>query len=795
MATTETNAGSMPQEGVSGPSNVSLPSKPKPKNVDIKNGKVVFKQKPISFEKATETMQETVKFREFLESRVEKSEPPLDIIPTEFWPLVAKFVHESDKTATALAKHVHALLIPETDIDSDSEEAEARPQPLTLDAVESCIKSVAQRTNYGVDGQLGRAPPAALCVWRWELASSNIEWLPKASREKAVTRLAERVQMQKELQMIFDAFPLIERNAMLGIKADAPKPKPQPLSTAPSNDAVPISDASNTPQKDKEKAPASGEAENGQDAAAKKAGRPKNPETAAKEQERLERKAAKAEKEKKAKEAQAKSQSMMASFFKTKASPQPVLASTPSTPSVSVPTVSDFDKTFKPFVLKKGSVMAPVNAFRVKRRREEKEVIVIDDEDEVDEDGEVEVIETPVDVSKPGYKPTPIPGATPASALIGRAAGFKTYHPDPVRALLTRLSEAEVTGDATLVRQLTNSLHDRSKYPAKVLIFHEDARPGYFGTFTRRSRLIGGRSPLVKDDAVLDYGYESGDDWNEEEGGEDVADGAEGEDEDEGSAEEDEMDGWLVGDDEEDERAVTPIEEREGLEPFDFPLPPPSQAKRKAEPSGKEREKEESRAKKRKVVVPLVPFVKGPCWETEIGRCEYEPFVQYRIQFFNDAPSPLDPFTFVSQPISATKHAPAPALTTTAPAVVPSSAAQPIPGTSTIQFAVPALPPHVSATATATDPTTPKKPKPTPKSAFPDTHLSYLQTKVSQMNTGSLPLLVDAVYQDLKVHKVKKNAIEAKIREVCAKSKGGGAVWALKADSLVQVQPVVKMEV
>lgn len=95
---------------------------------------------------------------------------------------------------------------------------------------------------------------------------------------------------------------------------------------------------------------------------------------------------------------------MMASFFKTKASPQPVLDRTPSTPTVSVPTVSDFDKTFKPFVLKKGTVMAPVNAFRVKRRKTEREVIVIDDEDIVETDGEVEVVETPVQVLKPGYK-------------------------------------------------------------------------------------------------------------------------------------------------------------------------------------------------------------------------------------------------------------------------------------------------------------------------------------------------------------------------------------------------------
>ena len=142
---------------------------------------------------------------------------------------------------------------------------------------------------------------------------------------------------------------------------------------------------------------------------------------------------------------------------------------------------------------------------------------------------------------------------------------------------------------------------------------------------------------MVKDDAVIDYGYESGDDWEEEEGGEDV-DGGDGEEDEEASADEDDMDGWLVGDDEEDERAVTPIEEREGfsVDPLDFP-PLETQKKRKAETQEK---KDEGRGKKSKVVVPLVPFVKGPCLESEIGRCEYEPFAQYRIQFFNGGHSP-----------------------------------------------------------------------------------------------------------------------------------------------------------
>jgi len=203
---------------------------------------------------------------------------------------------------------------------------------------------------------------------------------------------------------------------------------------------------------------------------------------------------------------------------------------------------------------------------------------------------------------------------------------------------MTRLSEAEVSDDTAAVRSLLSELQDRSRIPAKVLIFHSDERPGYFGTFTRRSRLIKPRRPFARDDIAIDYAYDSGAEWGEEEegGGDDVLGDSDDEREDEEGS--DDLDGWLV-DGEEDEVA-TPVEEREGLDAFPFPpvpIPEGSKSKRKA---GKEKEKEtetgpEGRAKKRKVVVPLVPFVKGPCWETEIGGCEYEPFNQYRIQLFN----------------------------------------------------------------------------------------------------------------------------------------------------------------
>jgi len=204
---------------------------------------------------------------------------------------------------------------------------------------------------------------------------------------------------------------------------------------------------------------------------------------------------------------------------------------------------------------------------------------------------------------------------------------------------MNRLSEAELTDDTATVRALLARLRDRSRLPAKVLIFSEDARPGYFGTFSRCSRFVGPRAPFGRDVVAVDYTYDSGEEWagEEEGGGDDVVEMSdEDKDEDEDASD---MDDWLV--DEDEEEVATPIEERDLGDEFPFPpLPDVGKGKRKAdmekdEAKEKERAGDSAKAKKRKVVVPLVPFTKGPCWENDIGRCEYDPFKQYRIQLFN----------------------------------------------------------------------------------------------------------------------------------------------------------------
>ena len=48
------------------------------------------------------------------------------------------------------------------------------------------------------------------------------------------------------------------------------------------------------------------------------------------------------------------------------------------------------------------------------------------------------------------------------------------------------------------------------------------------------------------------------------------------------------------------------------------------------------------------------------------------------------------------------------------------------------------------------------------------------------MGTSSLIALVEALHLDLKTHRVKKNAIEAKLREICVKDQRH--IWSVKAE-------------
>jgi chromatin assembly factor 1 subunit A len=332
----------------------------------------------------------------------------------------------------------------------------------------------------------------------------------------------------------------------------------------------------------------------------------------------------------------------MANFFgKAKPSVRDSLTKD-SSASVGLLADSEFQRTFKPFVLKKDAELAPYNWFLEGKRRSRNRMTGVTHEEAIviDTDTPVQGVSEPVMLIDK-IVVLPAPDGAPASLreFIGelrqssldffprtrKVSSLKTRSPRSVRDTMSQLNDAEIAGDPTQVRHLLSVLRNRQIFPVKVLIFHEDSRPGYYGTWTRNSRMVGPRSPLERDPLARDYGYDSGEEW-EDEGPDDADDVVDDGEDDEPDAEDadSDLDSWLDDDDDE----IRPPLNLDDLSPppLDLTMPPP---KRKAENIEKRSDK------KRKVVVPLVPYMKGPFWESHIGHCGYDPFNVYRIQLLN----------------------------------------------------------------------------------------------------------------------------------------------------------------
>ncbi|XP_076133901.1 chromatin assembly factor 1 subunit A [Alosa pseudoharengus] len=137
----------------------------------------------------------------------------------------------------------------------------------------------------------------------------------------------------------------------------------------------------------------------------------------------------------------------------------------------------------------------------------------------------------------------------------------------------------------------------------KLLQFHENYRPAYWGTWSKKSTCISARCPLLQDKELFDYDVDSDEEWEEEEPGESLSH-SEGDDDEDGDDDDDD-DGFFVPhgylSDGEGAR-----EEEEGGDP----------EKQKLHQKLKAREWDELLSKKRVKVLEAV--INGCLWEGEI---------------------------------------------------------------------------------------------------------------------------------------------------------------------------------
>ncbi len=109
--------------------------------------------------------------------------------------MITPYQPQSDKTLPALSKYVHHELLPAQDED-DEDACNIVNAALPIALVEGAILTVCRRNNYGLDGQFpsGRVP-ASWHIWRWEVNDEHSDWIPKAAKDKAAQRSAERHQV------------------------------------------------------------------------------------------------------------------------------------------------------------------------------------------------------------------------------------------------------------------------------------------------------------------------------------------------------------------------------------------------------------------------------------------------------------------------------------------------------------------------------------------------------------------------------------------------------------------------
>ncbi|KAK0538708.1 hypothetical protein OC834_000300 [Tilletia horrida] len=434
--------------------------------------------------------------------------------------------------------------------------------------------------------------------------------------------------------------------------------------------------------------------------------------------------------------------------------------------------------------------------------------------------------------------------STSASATqdAAQAPSRRGIHPPVVvRQVMRAVAESDIIGGeaaAEAKKALDQIISDRSLVRLKFIQFEQDRRPGWYGSFTRPSNLIGPRRPFAQDPVLLDYSYDSDDEW-EDQGqleGEDIDEGQDAEEEEKEDDDDDsEMDDWLIDDLEEvDDNESTeedPVAVADKLEDDNSSdivevdaeghEVPASQrkaahtvpAKRKAVDTDTvviQRGGQQKRVKAlgRRFNAKLVPFSAGPHWEKSAGRIDYALFQPFQVEFLNNASYGLNPFTFDCIPLSDLVSSadtivmapPSTAVSKPVPTVCKATGKQTGgPGTLAELFAManaqddplaaPGLPPFPGTAGSAADGSGEKRGR--PKGSFPDELLlEFLQ--IIDGSTRVKPVLVEELKEKFSDRKcaagpaavnVSKAAIEKKLNEVAAKDgKGKGSKWVVKGE-------------
>ncbi|KAI8481803.1 Chromatin assembly factor 1, subunit A [Branchiostoma belcheri] len=161
----------------------------------------------------------------------------------------------------------------------------------------------------------------------------------------------------------------------------------------------------------------------------------------------------------------------------------------------------------------------------------------------------------------------------------------------------------------------------------KLLQFHENYRPAYYGTWNKTSKQLNPRNPFKKDEDLLDYEFDSDDEWEEEEPGESISH-SEGEKDDSDEDADSDLEDFFV--------PHGHLSEDEGCEDEDEPSSPSA---RKAKELARQRAFEADRKKQMKYMKAVVIGCLWSCDITEDNQSDIRRTLEeYKVCAFTTMP-------------------------------------------------------------------------------------------------------------------------------------------------------------
>ncbi|KAJ1918205.1 hypothetical protein H4219_002762 [Mycoemilia scoparia] len=497
------------------------PKKPKAKKhgqlLSTRGNRLSFNEKKVDILRHPTYIKRLYEFHCFLFDKLNEhpnNKPLVTKLPLDKVDLIAMLIQDRDLSLTALTHEVQKQICPAYYIDDEETKPDGKYHYwISKAAIQDAILETAYRVNYGVPLTVlakefedkwpsNGVPPQSICIWKWEMRDPH--HLPSDVLPVYQKKSAQKLQVREyaiswfssnsdaEKQKVLDE--AIKQSALSTLKPEISSTNDKKVDENTLHSGPPNADtAISSNQKSKE---------------------PKTPKISSRSKEP---------------EIDKGQLGLQRFFTVTKESPRapsttPILKDALLTNSQTF-----YAQLFRPFHIKRNAMLSKLCQPRKSSRES------IDRAVESTDDFEKALIDTE-------FK-TWIQNVSRVNRDNSKQVEDDDSDAMSVYSYIEEIDEAD--GLLSKLRSLS----------MKLIHFHDNRRPDYWGTWSKEVKSVNGRRPFAKDTDVFDYDFNSDAEWEVDEEGEELVSEEEDDDDDDEVVEEeegiDDDDGFLV--DENDE--------------------------------------------------------------------------------------------------------------------------------------------------------------------------------------------------------------------------------------------------